>query len=68
MTKYSLIKKHPVIGAEILKDVTLLPHVLEVTRGHHERYDGNGYPDGLAGKRDSLFTHGSLPWLTAMTL
>lgn len=48
--EYSLIKKHPVIGAEILKDVTLLPHVLEVTRGHHERYDGNGYPDGLAGK------------------
>lgn len=48
--EYNLIKKHPVIGAEILKDVTLLPHVLEVTRGHHERYDGNGYPDGLAGK------------------
>lgn len=47
--EYSLIKRHPVIGAEILKDVTLLPHVLEVTRNHHERYDGKGYPDGLAG-------------------
>ena len=48
--EYSLIKKHPVIGSEILKDITLLPHVLEVTRSHHERYDGKGYPDGLAGK------------------
>lgn len=47
--EYSLIKRHPVIGAEILKDVTLLPHVLEVTRSHHERYDGKGYPDGLSG-------------------
>lgn len=47
--EYNLIKKHPAIGTEILKDVTLLPHVLEVTRSHHERYDGTGYPDGLAG-------------------
>lgn len=48
--EYTLIKRHPVIGSEILKDVTLLPHVLEVTRSHHERYDGKGYPDGLAGE------------------
>lgn len=47
--EYSLIKKHTIIGAEILKDVTLIPHVAEVTRSHHERYDGKGYPDGLTG-------------------
>ncbi len=47
--EYNLIKKHTIIGDEILKDVTLIPHVAEVTRSHHERYDGKGYPDGLAG-------------------
>ena len=47
--EYNLIRKHTVIGAEILKDVTLIPHVIEVARSHHERYDGTGYPDRLAG-------------------
>ena len=35
----NLLKKHTIIGAEILKDVTLIPHVVEVTRNHHEHYD-----------------------------
>ena len=47
--EYNLIKKHTVIGAEILKDITFIPHIVEVARNHHERYDGNGYPDGLTG-------------------
>lgn len=47
--EYNLIKQHPVIGAEILKDITFIPHIIEVARNHHERYDGNGYPDGLGG-------------------
>ena len=47
--EYNLIKKHTVIGAEILKDITFVPHIVEVARNHHERYDGNGYPDGLSG-------------------
>lgn len=47
--EYNLIKQHPVIGAEILKDITFIPHIIEVARSHHERYDGNGYPDGLGG-------------------
>ena len=47
--EYNLIKKHTVIGAEILKDITLIPHAAEIARSHHERYDGKGYPDGLAG-------------------
>ena len=49
--EYSLIKRHTVIGAEILKDVTLIPNVIAVTRSHHERYDGKGYPDGLSGEK-----------------
>ena len=51
----NLLKKHTVIGAEILKDVTLIPHVVEVTRNHHEHYDGSGYPDGLAGTEIPIY-------------
>ena len=51
----NLLKKHTIIGAEILKDVTLIPHVVEVTRNHHEHYDGSGYPDGLAGTEIPIF-------------
>lgn len=47
--EYNLIKQHTVIGAEILKDITFIPHIIEVARSHHERYDGNGFPDGLKG-------------------
>ena len=42
-------------GADILKDFTLVDHVEEGTRYHHERYDGHGYPDGLKGKEIPLF-------------
>ena len=48
--EYSVIKEHTVIGAEILKNISLIPHVVEVARSHHEHYDGTGYPDGLAGE------------------
>lgn len=48
--EYAVIKEHTVIGAEILKNVSLINHVTEVARSHHERYDGHGYPDGLKGE------------------
>ncbi|WP_215633377.1 HD domain-containing phosphohydrolase [Coprococcus catus] len=51
----NLLKNHTIIGAEILKDVTLIPHVVEVTRNHHEHYDGSGYPDGLAGTEIPIY-------------
>ena len=44
-----LIRNHTIIGAEILKDVAFAPYIAEVSRSHHERYDGCGYPDGLKG-------------------
>ena len=47
--EYNVIKEHTVIGAEILKNITLIDHLVEISRSHHERYDGNGYPDGLKG-------------------
>lgn len=48
--EYEVIKKHTVIGAGILRSITLIEHVEEVARYHHERYDGCGYPEGLAGE------------------
>jgi HD-GYP domain-containing protein (c-di-GMP phosphodiesterase class II) len=47
--EYSLVRRHPVIGTEILRDVDFLGEGKLVVRHHHERWDGQGYPDGLAG-------------------
>jgi HD-GYP domain-containing protein (c-di-GMP phosphodiesterase class II) len=47
--EYALVRRHPVIGTEILRDVHFLGDAKVVVRHHHERYDGTGYPDGLAG-------------------
>lgn len=44
-----IIHKHPAIGEDILKPVSLDKDILAVIRGHHERYDGKGYPDKLKG-------------------
>ena len=53
--EYAMMKSHTVRGAEILKDFTLVEHVQEGTRYHHERYDGRGYPEGLKGEEIPLF-------------
>jgi putative nucleotidyltransferase with HDIG domain len=45
----ALMVRHPVIGWEILRDVEFLGEARRVVRSHHERWDGDGYPDGLAG-------------------
>ena len=47
--EYEIIKTHPGTGANILKEVTELPDIIIGARWHHERYDGKGYPDQLAG-------------------
>jgi putative nucleotidyltransferase with HDIG domain len=46
----SLIRAHPRIGAEIVSGVEFLARALPAIRNHHERWDGAGYPDGLAGE------------------
>ena len=48
--EYALVKGHPVIGSEILRDVDFLGEGKLVVRHHHERWDGTGYPDGLGGE------------------
>jgi putative nucleotidyltransferase with HDIG domain len=45
-----LMARHPVIGAEIVQGIEFLTRGAEVVRSHHERWDGTGYPDGLAGE------------------
>jgi putative two-component system response regulator len=52
--EFALIKKHPVTGAHILEPLIDDPLVLGVVRSHHERWDGRGYPDGLAGEEIPL--------------
>ncbi len=52
--EYTLIAQHPVVGAEILRDVDFLGEGKLVVRHHHERWDGTGYPDGLAGEEIPL--------------
>ena len=52
--EFGQIKKHPVIGAEILKNVRIIPGVSDGALYHHERYDGNGYPFGLKGEEIPL--------------
>ena len=42
------IHNHPVIGQNIIKNIKFLFDIGPVVRHHHERYDGKGYPDGLA--------------------
>ncbi|PLV55732.1 HD-GYP domain-containing protein [Thermotoga sp. SG1] len=45
--EFEIIKKHPVVGADILKEYSELSHVVPVILYHHERTDGSGYPLGL---------------------
>ncbi len=44
------MKKHSQYGYEILEDLDIFKEDLDIIKHHHERYDGNGYPDGLSGK------------------
>lgn len=52
--EYELMKQHPVIGDELCSTVRSFEHVRPIVRSHHERVDGRGYPDGLAGEEIPL--------------
>ena len=53
--EYEIVKAHPAKGAEILAPIKQLKEVVPGVRSHHERWDGTGYPDGLAGEAIPLF-------------
>jgi two-component system, cell cycle response regulator len=52
--EWELMRRHPAIGANILSAAPALARVAEIVRATHERYDGTGYPRGLAGQEIPL--------------
>jgi HD-GYP domain-containing protein (c-di-GMP phosphodiesterase class II) len=48
--EFAQIQLHPVIGERLISSIRQLAHLRPGVRNHHERYDGKGYPDGLAGE------------------
>ena len=61
--EFEVMKTHTLIGASILENLEeyqkepLIQTAYEIYRWHHERYDGNGYPDGLKGDDIPYFLH-----------
>ena len=53
--EFALIKRHPEIGARILRDIPNFDDVIPGVMSHHERFDGRGYPQGLKGTDIPLF-------------
>ena len=49
-TEFALVCQHPIDGEAILAPLGFLADILPAVRQHHERFDGRGYPDGLAGQ------------------
>jgi putative nucleotidyltransferase with HDIG domain len=50
----ALMARHPAVGADIVAGIEFLGEAAQVVRSHHERWDGSGYPDGLAGEEIPL--------------
>ena len=50
----ALMRRHAAVGYEILQNVEFLREAAQIVRHHHERWDGQGYPDGLAGEEIPL--------------
>jgi putative nucleotidyltransferase with HDIG domain len=53
-SEYMIIKKHPGKGANIMSPIKQLKKIIPSMRHHHERYDGEGYPDGIKGEKIPL--------------
>lgn len=48
--EWDTMRAHPAIGARIVEPIRFLADAVEIVRSHHERWDGRGYPSGLAGE------------------
>ncbi|MDI6693751.1 MAG: response regulator [Anaerolineales bacterium] len=48
--EWAEMKQHTVIGADLIRNIPFLSGAIPIIRHHHERWDGKGYPDGLAGE------------------
>ncbi len=49
--EFNLVKEHPVVGVNILANISSLSRIIPAIRHHHERFDGKGYPDGIKGSK-----------------
>jgi putative two-component system response regulator len=54
LAEFEQVKRHALVGSQILSTLPHLTHVSSFVRSHHERWDGQGYPDGLTGE--------GIPW------
>lgn len=54
--EYEIIKKHPIIGSNIIAHLGMWTEEQDIIRHHHERFDGKGYPDGLKGEEIPLLS------------
>jgi HD-GYP domain-containing protein (c-di-GMP phosphodiesterase class II) len=52
--EWTVMRRHPATGAEVVGPLRCSRTAVDVVRHHHERWDGSGYPDGLAGERIPL--------------
>jgi HD-GYP domain-containing protein (c-di-GMP phosphodiesterase class II) len=48
--EWTIIRTHPAVGADVIERIPALRPIAPLVRGHHERWDGQGYPDQLAGE------------------
>ncbi len=48
--EWAVMRRHPIIARELLEPIAYLRDAMEIPVHHHERWDGSGYPDGLAGE------------------
>lgn len=51
---YVIIRRHPIVSADIVEGIAAFQAAAPIIRHHHERYDGQGYPDGLCGEEIPL--------------
>ncbi|MEK7850685.1 MAG: HD domain-containing phosphohydrolase, partial [Deltaproteobacteria bacterium] len=54
--EWGLMRRHPEVGASILRPLAFLGEEIEIIRTHHERWDGNGYPNRIGGPKLSLLS------------
>jgi putative nucleotidyltransferase with HDIG domain len=52
--EWQMVRKHPLIGENIVRPLSLPLGIRSIIRNHHERFDGRGYPDGLMGSQIPL--------------
>jgi HD-GYP domain-containing protein (c-di-GMP phosphodiesterase class II) len=52
--EWDVMRTHPILGAQIVTPIPFLRDAVRLIRHHHERFDGNGYPDGLRGEEIPL--------------